>query len=123
RARRALHLKQWAASLATLPMAPVFSRVVNRWRVCTPDRFYGIALTGLMDTGAIMAVLKTLTGGTVELMCHPGIHDGELDRARTRLKESREVELEALTDAAVRRSVDEQGIELIDYSALQIEAR
>src|SRR5262245_14279521 len=31
RARRALHLKQWAASLATLPMAPVFSRVVNRW--------------------------------------------------------------------------------------------
>src|SRR5262249_46988575 len=62
RARRAVHLKQWVASLVTLPMAPVFSRAVARSRVLTPDRFYGIALTGLMDAGAIISLLKTLDG-------------------------------------------------------------
>jgi len=119
RARRSVHLKQWAASLVTLPIAPVFSRAVGRWRILTPDRFYGITLTGLMDAGAIISLLKTVRGGTVELMCHPGIHDRELDQAGTRLKESREVELEALTDPGVRHVVDEEGIELIDYRGLQ----
>jgi len=119
RARRRVHLKQWASSVATLSMAPYFNRAISRSGVLAPDRFYGIALTGLMDADAMISVLKGAVGGTVELMCHPGIHDGELDRAHTRLKESRVVELAALLDEGVRREIIERGIRLIDYRALQ----
>src|SRR5260370_62394 len=115
RAQRAVHMKQWVASLVTLSVAPLFNVTVNRCRITTPDRFYGIALTGLMDAGAMIKVLCGPGGGTVELMCHPGIHDDELDQAHTRLKESREMELEALIDPGVRQAVDDRGIKLIDY--------
>ena len=120
RSRHKVHLKQWASSVATLSMAPYFNRAVSRKGILTPDRFYGIALTGLMDADAIISLLRaTGVAGTVELMCHPGIHDGELDRAHTRLKESREVELAALLEDGVRREIIDRGISLIDYRALQ----
>jgi predicted glycoside hydrolase/deacetylase ChbG (UPF0249 family) len=117
--RRRVHFKQWASSLATLSVAPFFSRTVKRHRVLTPDRFYGIALTGLMDAGAMISLLSAAGGVTIELMCHPGIHDGELDQAPTRLKESREMELAALVDPGVQRAIIDQGIRLIDYRALE----
>jgi len=119
RSARAVHLKQWTSSLVTLTMTPFFNASVDRCGVLTPDRFFGIALTGLMDASAMISVVKALNSGTAELMCHPGIHDSELDRAHTRLKESREVELEALTDPGVRRAVIARGIKLIDYRDLQ----
>lgn len=118
RAQRAVHLKQWASSIVSLSTAPFFNATVHRLRITTPERFYGIALTGLLDTAAVLQLLAMVGDGTVELMCHPGVHDGELDRARTRLKESREAELAALTDPGVRRAVDELGIRLIDYRDL-----
>jgi predicted glycoside hydrolase/deacetylase ChbG (UPF0249 family) len=118
RSKPALHLKQWAASLATLSVAPLFFVTVNKRRILTPDRFYGVALTGLMDAGAIIHLLASVGHETVEIMCHPGIHDGELDQARTRLKESRELELEGLTEPEVKRAVEERGIKLIDYREL-----
>jgi predicted glycoside hydrolase/deacetylase ChbG (UPF0249 family) len=100
-------------------MAPLFNRSISKNGALTPDRFYGIALTGLMDAGAMISLLKAARGGTVELMCHPGIHDGELDRARTRLKESRELELAALLDDGVRRAIVDRDISLIDYRGLK----
>jgi hopanoid biosynthesis associated protein HpnK len=118
RSRRSVHLKQWAASLATNSVAPIFKATVDRFQIVTPDRFYGIALTGLMDAGAMINVLGSLGGSTAEIMCHPGINDDELDRAHTRLKQSREVELDALIDSGVKRAVEEKGIKLIDYSEL-----
>jgi len=118
RSNRAVHMKQWAASLVALSVAPFFNATVSRYGMKTPDRFYGIALTGLMDADTMTSVLGSIRTGTAEIMCHPGIHDDELDQARTRLKESREVELEALTDPAVRRAVESMGIELIDYRGL-----
>jgi len=119
RSQRAVHIKQWMASVATLPMAPFFNDIVRKCGIITPDRFYGIALTGLMDAAAIIKLLGFKGDGCVELMCHPGIHDSELDRARTRLKESREVELEALTSPGVRSAVINQAIKLISYRELQ----
>jgi predicted glycoside hydrolase/deacetylase ChbG (UPF0249 family) len=119
RSRRKVHLKQWAASLVTLSMAPLFNMTVARCQILTPDRFYGIALTGLMDAGAVTSLLAAVGDETVEIMCHPGIHDGELDGARTRLKESREMELAALTDPGVKRAVQDRGIKLIDYRGLE----
>jgi len=119
RSRRSVHMKQWVVSLGVLSTVPLFDLVVNKTGILTPNRFYGIALTGIMDVAALMDLLAKTAVGTTEIMCHPGIHDGELDQARTRLKESREVELEALVDPSIRRAVGELGLELIDYRELQ----
>jgi len=51
-------------------------------------------------------------------MCHPGFCTEELKASRTRLKESRQRELEALTSAEVRAAVKEAGVEVVDYRFL-----
>jgi predicted glycoside hydrolase/deacetylase ChbG (UPF0249 family) len=51
-------------------------------------------------------------------MCHPGICGDELRGARTRLKESREQELRALTSPEVRAALAESGVELVNYRGL-----
>jgi predicted glycoside hydrolase/deacetylase ChbG (UPF0249 family) len=51
-------------------------------------------------------------------MCHPGKLGPELQQAATRLKESREIELAALTSPDVRRVIERRGIELVSYRDL-----
>jgi predicted glycoside hydrolase/deacetylase ChbG (UPF0249 family) len=51
-------------------------------------------------------------------MCHPGFCTDELRAAPTRLKESREKELLALTSTEVRAALHESGVELVSYRAL-----
>jgi predicted glycoside hydrolase/deacetylase ChbG (UPF0249 family) len=53
------------------------------------------------------------------LMCHPGRATGELQRARTRLKESREHELAALIAPETRCALAESGVELVNYRTLE----
>jgi predicted glycoside hydrolase/deacetylase ChbG (UPF0249 family) len=56
--------------------------------------------------------------GSTELMCHPGRCGEALRNARTRLKESRERELEALVSREAREAVERNGIELVNYAGL-----
>jgi predicted glycoside hydrolase/deacetylase ChbG (UPF0249 family) len=51
-------------------------------------------------------------------MCHPGKCGPALRQARTRLKESRQAELEALTAEEARAALDRAGIELVNYRQL-----
>jgi predicted glycoside hydrolase/deacetylase ChbG (UPF0249 family) len=51
-------------------------------------------------------------------MCHPGILGPELARARTRLKQSRQEELNALTSPEVRAAVQEAGVRLTGFGGL-----
>ena len=55
----------------------------------------------LLVKAAIMGVVEGLT----EFMCHPGYCTAELRAARTRLKESRERELEALVSSPVKKAL------------------
>jgi predicted glycoside hydrolase/deacetylase ChbG (UPF0249 family) len=55
-------------------------------------------------------------------MCHPGYADAELEKSPTRLQESRQTELEILTDTGIRNVVASQGIRLIDYGFATQEA-
>jgi hopanoid biosynthesis associated protein HpnK len=112
------YLKQSAMSAAIAPGAIRFRRLAQEHGLKTPDRFFGVKLTGMLDTAAIQSIMKSLGEGTTELMCHPGVYDDDLERARTRLKRSRERELEALSDSSLRRLAEEQGIELINYGEL-----
>ena len=56
-------------------------------------------------------------------MCHPGRCGAALLGARTRLKESRERELEALVAPEVRMAIAKNGIELVNYLELSASVR
>ena len=81
----------------------------------TSDYFCGIAQTGALTREGVELLLQNLPEGTTELMCHPGYADEDLRRTATRLQESRQTELEILTDARTRKIVAMQGIRLISY--------
>jgi len=51
-------------------------------------------------------------------MCHPGILGPELAQSRTRLKQSRQDELNALTSPEVRAAVQESGVRLSGFGCL-----
>jgi predicted glycoside hydrolase/deacetylase ChbG (UPF0249 family) len=63
-------------------------------------------------------LLGVLPEGSTELMCHPGRCGEALRNARTRLKESREHELEALVAREVREALERNGIKLVNYRGL-----
>ncbi len=90
--------------------------------LATADYFCGIAQTGELTREGLGRLLTVLPEGTTELMCHPGYVDAALKKTATRLQESRQAELEILTDAGIRKLVASQGIRLIDYAFVAQEA-
>jgi predicted glycoside hydrolase/deacetylase ChbG (UPF0249 family) len=96
-----------------------FHRVLERHGCRTTDHFAGFQITGRFRTAELLELLASIPDGSTELMCHPG-HCGEpLQSARTRLKQSREHELEALVAPEVRAAVERHGIELVSYTGLR----
>jgi predicted glycoside hydrolase/deacetylase ChbG (UPF0249 family) len=88
--------------------------------VRTPDRFVReYQHTGKIGVERLVGLLEVLSedAGVIELMCHPGEPDEALMSGSTYAAE-RGVELEALTDPAVRRAIERLRIELIDFSVL-----
>jgi hopanoid biosynthesis associated protein HpnK len=84
----------------------------------TPDGALGVILTGTLDELTLCSMLDRMPEGTWELVCHPGYADAELRAQRTRLFESREIERKALLSAAVRETINRNGIELITFADL-----
>jgi predicted glycoside hydrolase/deacetylase ChbG (UPF0249 family) len=95
-----------------------FHRVLAAHHCRMTDHFAGFQVTGYLRTAELITLLKFLPDGSTELMCHPGKCGPELRQARTRLKESREAELEALTAAEARAALQVNGIELVSYRQL-----
>jgi predicted glycoside hydrolase/deacetylase ChbG (UPF0249 family) len=89
--------------------------MADRAGLVTTDYFCGIAQTGVLTREGVAQLLENLPEGTTELMCHPGYADEELRRTATRLQESRQLELQILTDASIRKLVASRGIRLISY--------
>lgn len=96
-----------------------FRRVLSRAGCRTTDYFAGFQLTGRFHTGGLLKLLALLPKGSTELMCHPGYCTDALRHAPTRLKDSREEELRALTAPEVRAAVERHGIELVTYGGLR----
>jgi predicted glycoside hydrolase/deacetylase ChbG (UPF0249 family) len=95
-----------------------FHRVLSSHGCRTTDHFAGFQITGRFRTAELAELLAILPEGSTELMCHPGRCREPLRNARTRLKESREHELEALLSREVRDALERHGIELADYAGL-----
>ncbi len=95
-----------------------FRNAVEGEGFATPDGTLGIEVTGALDESLFQAIAQSIPDGTWEFVCHPGYNDADLKAARTRLRESREVELRVLTLPAARATLSEHGIELISYADL-----
>jgi predicted glycoside hydrolase/deacetylase ChbG (UPF0249 family) len=90
--------------------------------ISTADYFCGIAQTGELTREGVEQLVKSLPDGTTELMCHPGYMDSALQKTSTRLQDSRQTELQILTDTGIRNLVASLGIRLIDYGFVAQEA-
>jgi len=79
------------------------------------DHFFGFQITGRFGAPELAAVIAQLPEGTTEFMCHPGRLGDELRAAPTRLKESRQWELDALVAPEVRAALEANGVTLSNY--------
>jgi predicted glycoside hydrolase/deacetylase ChbG (UPF0249 family) len=95
-----------------------FREAVDREGFSTPNGTLGIEVTGTLDETLFHAIAQNIPDGTWEFVCHPGYNDAELAGAKTRLRESREIELRVLTLPAAREVLTREGIELISYRDL-----
>lgn len=96
-----------------------FQRVLTRRGCRMTDHFAGFRITGNYDAAELARLIGKLPEGSTEFMCHPGILGPELRAARTRLKESREAELRALSAPRVREAIRKAGVELVNYRGLE----
>jgi predicted glycoside hydrolase/deacetylase ChbG (UPF0249 family) len=96
-----------------------FHRVLTRYGCRTTDHFAGFQITGHYDAAELAQLIRQLPEGLTEFMCHPGFCTEELQAARTRLKESRRRELDALTSAEVRAAIQESGVTLARYGDIR----
>jgi predicted glycoside hydrolase/deacetylase ChbG (UPF0249 family) len=93
-------------------------RILDRHNCRTTDHFAGFEITGRYDTAQLAALIRALPDGLTEFMCHPGFCTEELQASRTRLKDSRRRELDALTSPDVRAALRESSVVLTRYRDL-----
>jgi len=118
----AVVLKQGVQARGLKLLARDAREQAERAGISTADHFCGIAQTGELTREGLEQFLRSLPDGTTELMCHPGYMDSALQKTSTRLQDSRQTELQILTDTDIRNLVASLGIRLIDYGFVSQEA-
>jgi len=96
-------------------LEPTFRRIVAEEGFTTTDGAIGVLATGTLDSSTLTSLLRAMPDGTWELVTHPGYNDADLAKAGTRLLASRQLEMEALTEAVFAAD-----IELIHFGQLTI---
>jgi len=109
---------RWAEMRVLGTFAGKFQEAVQREGFVTPDGTLGIEVTGTLNETLFTAIATSIPEGTWEFVCHPGFNDSDLQSAKTRLRESRELELRVLTLPRTREILRRQGVELISYRDL-----
>jgi chitin disaccharide deacetylase len=107
-----------AGVMAFQMFAAEFRRAVKEEGIVSTDGTVGIAVTGLLNQKKLLQILESLPEGIWELVCHPGYSDSDLRAVGTRLTQSREIELSALTSVETRKALARHHIELISYADL-----
>lgn len=95
-----------------------------RGRLTTPDNFWGVLHSGLMDAETLSALIKNLPSGTVnEIGLHPGVPCPKEQAQYPQpfanaflMSPNRQRELDAATSPAVAARIHEQGIRLISFA-------
>ncbi len=99
-------------------MAKAFQQEVAAQGFATTQGSLGVVATGAVNQPLFLAILRSLPEGTWEFVCHPGYDDADLAQVRTRLRASREREMEALTSPEARVALHESGVELTTFGDL-----
>ncbi len=73
-----------------------FLRTVARHGFATTDGAIAVLATGALDRALASQFLSAMPEGRWEMVTHPGYNDAALDQIRTRLRRSRETEIDAL---------------------------
>jgi hopanoid biosynthesis associated protein HpnK len=100
-------------------LAARFRDEAKREGFATSDGTFGVVVTGALDEKLFRAIAAIIPEGTWEFVCHPGYNDDDLESAKTRLRESRQIELRLLTMPETRQLLLDQGIKLISYADLR----
>ena len=116
--RRRQLWKRFAQINVLRTFAAKFREEVEAHGLRTTDGSVGVLVTGILDANLFGKIVDNIPEGTWEFVCHPGYNDADLDRMRTRLRESRANELELLTSDGAKQVLQERGIELISYREL-----
>ena len=106
---------RWAEMRVLGAFASQFRETMRREGFVTPDGTLGVEVTGTLDETLFVAMAGTIPEGTWEFVCHPGYNDSDLQSAKTRLRESREIELQVLTLPRAREILARQNVQLISY--------
>jgi predicted glycoside hydrolase/deacetylase ChbG (UPF0249 family) len=105
-------------------LRPSFERhsQLNNNQVVTTDGTLGISATGNLNSSTLSQILAELPGsGMLELVCHPGYNNAELDRVTTRLRAHREIEMQALISVLPNRLLRPNPPQLIHYGNLGVQ--
>ena len=84
----------------------------------TTNGTFGVVITGALDQELFEALIDAMPEGNWEFVCHPGYNDADLDRVNTRLRVSREQELQVLTASGTSELLNARGIERITFADL-----
>lgn len=95
-----------------------FERALRRHGLKAPDRLAGFRLTGALTPARLQRIIEQARGGLTELVCHPGICDAELQALPTRLKQQRQIELDALCAPGVKEAIARSGVRLCNFREL-----
>jgi predicted glycoside hydrolase/deacetylase ChbG (UPF0249 family) len=110
--------KRFAQLNVLRKLAGPFRAEVVRHGLRTTDGSLGVLATGSLDLELFAAMIDNMPEGTWEFVCHPGYNDAELDGVRTRLRQSREQELQLLTSPEAKEMLRRRGVQLISYHEL-----
>jgi predicted glycoside hydrolase/deacetylase ChbG (UPF0249 family) len=111
----------WTKRLVNRGIASVrarFERTLTEHACRMTDHFAGFQITGRYNAAELASLIRGLPEGLTEFMCHPGCCTDELRGSPTRLKESRESELAALTSPEVRDAIVRTGVRLVRFADL-----
>jgi chitin disaccharide deacetylase len=84
----------------------------------TTDGTIGVSATGQLDAASLHKIIQAMPEGTWELVCHPGYTDAALSAIATRLRETREIERNALLQEIPQAVRTVSGPELIHYGQI-----
>jgi predicted glycoside hydrolase/deacetylase ChbG (UPF0249 family) len=110
--------KRFAQLNVLRKLAGPFRREVELHGLRTTDGSLGVMVTGSLDLKLFTAMIDNMPEGTWEFVCHPGYNDAELEGVRTRLRQSREQELQLLISPEAKEELRRRDIELISYHEL-----
>jgi len=112
--------RRWAEVGVLRGLARQFREAVQQAGIATPDGTLAIVATGSLNERLFRLMVEHLPDGTWELVCHPGYNDADLREVHTRLRQSREQELQILTSPATRELLAANGIEIVSFRELAV---